>query len=346
VFWTTIAGGKRPRPRGGSMETTYAQRLEAELAAFANRVDISALPGSHNYVANRYWLPRMQALGFSSIDDFYLNYLQRVAEIGQAPRRVLSVGAGNCDHELRLAGLVRERGLAPWEFVCLDINPAMLARGQAGAEGAGLAGQLVFFTADANTWQPQDGEFGAVMASHSLHHIVELELLFDKIRRALAPGGYFLVNDMIGRNGHQRWPEVMKLMKPLWRVLEDRHKFNHHTQMVEKEFINWDYSREGFEGIRAQDILPLLLRTFAFEMFFGFANLIDPFIDRAFGFNFNPELPTDRQFLDLVVALDDHLLELGEFKPTHALAALTALPQTAEPRCHKHLTPGFCVRLP
>jgi SAM-dependent methyltransferase len=320
--------------------------MQAELAAFANRVDISALPESHSYCANRYWLPRMQALGFGSIDEMYLSYLLKFSEFHPGPLRVLSVGAGNCDHELALGGLLRERGADAWTFVCLDVNPAMLARGQAQAESAGLGKHFRFLAADVNGWQPEAGAFGAVMASHSLHHIVDLEALFEKINRALAPGGYFLVNDMIGRNGHRRWPEALKYLPPLWRVLEDRHKFNHHTQMVEKEFINWDYSHSGFEGIRAQDILPLLLQRFAFDMFLGFGNLIDPFIDRAFGFNFDPEAAIDRQFLDLVMSLDDHLLESGELKPTHMLAALTALPQTAAPRCHKHLTPGFCVRLP
>jgi len=34
----------------------------------------------------------------------------------------------------------------------------------------------------------------------------------------------------------------------------------------------WDCSKQGFEGIRAQDILPLLVKKFSFRSFLGFGN--------------------------------------------------------------------------
>jgi len=133
-------------------------------------------------------------------------------------------------------------------------------------------------------------------------------------------------------------------LNPLWSVLDERHRYNHHTRQVERQFINWDYSLAGFEGIRAQDILPLLVRDFSFDLFFAFGNLIDPFVDRGFGHNFNPQSETDRQFIDLVMALDDHYLETGQFKPTHMIAAMMRPGVAAETRCYKHLSPGFCIR--
>ncbi len=52
------------------------------------------------------------------------------------------------------------------------------------------------------------GQFDGVMASHSLHHLVELEHIFDWVKEVLRPGCVFAINDMIGRNGHMRWPET------------------------------------------------------------------------------------------------------------------------------------------
>jgi len=196
------------------MEAAYAEKQRQELAAFANQVDINTLPESHVYCANKYWLPRIQGLGYAGIDDFFLQHILKVRQAGSGTVRMLSLGAGNCDHELRLGTLLRELGVEAWEFVCLDVNPAMLTRGQAQAEAFGLGAHFQFSAVDVNTWQPQAGEFGLVMASHSLHHLVELEMIFEKIAGALKPQGYFLVNDMIGRNGHMRWPEAGKYMKP------------------------------------------------------------------------------------------------------------------------------------
>jgi hypothetical protein len=51
-----------------------------------------------------------------------------------------------------------------------------------------------------------------------------------------------------------------------------------------------------FEGIRSQDILPLLLEYFHFEVFIPYGNVIDPFIDRTFGPNFDSSREWDRDF--------------------------------------------------
>ena len=183
------------------------------------------------------------------------------------------------------------------------------------------------------------------MANQALHHFVELETLFGKIYEALSPQGYFLTDDIIGRNGHMRWPEALALVNEFWQVLPERYKYNNQLKRVELEYDNWDCSKEGFEGIRAQDILPLLIRKFPFDLFIGHANVIDVFIDRSFGHNFKPENEWDRNFIDRVHYADEENLEQGRIKPTHMTAAMTRGP-CPRIKAHKHLTPEFCVRQP
>ena len=108
--------------------------------------------------------------------------------------------------------------------------------------------------------------------------------------------------------------------------------------------FNWDCSTEGFEGIRSQDILPLLIKRFHFEFFVGFGNLVNPFIDRSFGHNFDPDDPKDLQFIDRVHELDQKLIDGGHIKPTHIIAAMKVRP--THQRVDRHLTPEFCVRKP
>jgi hypothetical protein len=85
----------------------------------------------------------------------------------------------------------------------------------------------------------------------------------------------------------------MKVVQKFWADLPRLYKYNHSLRRFDDQFVNWDCSVEGFEGVLAQDILPELIKRFSFEVFLAFSNVIDIFIDRSFGDNFNHELPWD-----------------------------------------------------
>ena len=62
-------------------------------------------------------------------------------------------------------------------------------------------------------WSPEwipENHVDLCMANQSLHRFVELETLFDTIRDAIGSIGLSVVPDMIGRNGHMRWPEALE----------------------------------------------------------------------------------------------------------------------------------------
>jgi hypothetical protein len=148
---------------------------------------------------------------------------------------------------------------------------------------------------------------------------------------------------MIGRNGHQRWPEAIEALRPFWRELPVEYRFNRLLNRYEEDYIDHDCSSEGFEGIRAQDILPLLLTHFGFELFVGFGNIIDVFVDRAFGFNFDGLGDWDRAFIDRVHAFDERAILDGLLTPTHMIAAMTPTP-TMRRNLARGLAPEQCIR--
>jgi SAM-dependent methyltransferase len=162
------------------------------------------------------------------------------------------------------------------------------------------------------------------MANQSLHHVVNLEGLFDEVTRALAPGGDFVVADIIGRNGHQRWPEALAAVQRFWRELPPAYRENRQLRRHEERFENWDCSSESFEGVRAEDILRLLVERFEFRLFIGFANVVDVFVDRSFGHNFDADAAWDREFIDRVHAFDEQGFADGTLTPTHLIAVMTA----------------------
>ena len=320
---------------------SYEDRLSREIENFSDREVVHDLPAIADYWAATYLLPVAQEFGYSCVNDFYLDYATRISVCGRL--ELVSIGAGNCDAEIALARSLRDAGKHPFFLQCLDLNPAMLERGKALADQNNLSNVMGFTCMDIKDWQPES-TLDIIIANQSLHHFQELELLFGKITEFLDPQGYFLTHDMMGRNGHQRWPEALEIVQSLWRDMPERYKFNHQWQLLDKDFVNRDCSLNSFEGIRAQNILPLLVKHFSFDFFLAYANIIDVFIDRGYGPNFDPGKPEDREFIDRVQAMDQEAIESGNITPTHITAAMTLKERKVGNRYYKHLTPEFCLR--
>ncbi len=235
----------------------------------------------------------------------------------------LSIGSGDGNNEVEIAQLLRARGLEDFRIDCLELNPTLIKRATGDARTAGLSSQLHFLRGDFNKWRPRR-RYDGVVANQSLHHVTNLEGLFDAVRDALAPGAFFVANDVIGRNGHQRWPEALHFVERFWRKLPRSHRFHHQFRRYEESFVDWDCSAVGFEGIRAQDVLPLLLERFHFHVFVGYGNAIDPFVDRGFGPSFDAAAAWDRAFVDCVHACDERALLAGYLTPTHMMAVMAS----------------------
>ena len=319
----------------------YDARLSAEIATFEGQVNVHDLPPMFHYWSNRYLRPLFEAFGYSHPEDFFAREIAKARALRDRPIRVVSLGAGNGDSELRIAAMLRERGVNGVRIECLDINPTMLARCEADASAQGLADVVLPLRGDFNTWRERAD---VVMANQSLHHVVELEHLFDAIYDGIGDEGVFLTCDMIGRNGHQRWPEALAAVHEIWATLPERYRYNLQLQRLEREFLDWDCSVAGFEGIRAQDILPLLMQRFGFETFIAWGNIIDVFVDRSFGHHFNPDDESDRARIDAIHARDERGIDIGEWQPTHLTAVMRR--HTASTRQHKHWSPSFCCRDP
>ena len=321
----------------------YAARLRREQAYYAERTQVHDLPPIFHYWSNRYLRPKLETFGFAHPDAFFAHYVGRALKAGGAGGgSVVSIGAGNCDTEIRLAQALAADGCAGFTIECIDLNPRMLERGAADAKAAGVFDSMRFTQADFNAWTPAR-RYDAVVANQSLHHVLALEHLLDAIGAALSPHGLFVTSDMIGRNGHQRWPEARAIVDEFWAELPRAYRRNLQLGRLEETFLDWDCAVDGFEGIRAQDVLPLLIERFAFDLFIAFGNVIDPFIDRSFGHHFDANNARDRDFIDRVHARDEAEIAAGRLTPTHMMAVMR-VGGAGAPLTVGGLTPERCVR--
>jgi 2-polyprenyl-3-methyl-5-hydroxy-6-metoxy-1,4-benzoquinol methylase len=329
--------------RRTTTEGDYAARLIAEQRAYDDCIDVHELPSIFHYWSNRYLRPKLESFGFSSPNDFFGAYLQRQCQRDISKSNCfISIGAGNCDTEVLLSRSLLDASVTNFTIECIDLNSAMLARGKQLAEQHGVAVHIAFVQSDFNRWRPTK-TYDAVIANQSLHHVLEIENLMSHVRQSLKPDGVFLISDMIGRNGHLRWPEALEIVHEFWRQMPSQYRYNHQLKRHEDLYENWDCSAEGFEGIKAQEILPLLVKLFQFELFIAYANVVDVFIERGFGHNFSPDREWDRHFIDQIHARDEYELTQRRIKPTHLLA-LARVGWSGELKYHHPFTPEFCVR--
>ena len=194
------AQGVDAEGRGASvLDESYKKKIEVEKAIYKDMLNVNELPEIFHYWSNKYLGPMFREYGFANSDELFAKYLVESARRCSAKHPVfISVGVGNCDTEVRVAKLIRAAGLTDFVIECLDINPHMLERGKELARQEGVLENLAFIEGDFNNWTAPRTYTG-VIANQSLHHVLNLEGLFEQIKKSLDPRGYFITHDMIGR---------------------------------------------------------------------------------------------------------------------------------------------------
>lgn len=304
----------------------HAERVSREIAVYRDTVDIHALPDIFHYWSHNYLRPDLEAV-FGSADLLGIFASEFMASIDRTGvSEIVSVGAGDGSVEMDIAERMLAKGFRQFRIDCLELSPHLIGRGEANARARGLGDIVRFIRADLTNWQAIR-RYGAAFAHHSLHHIEALEHVFDEIQRSLCDQGAFITSDMIGRNGHMRWPEVEAILSRIWSAMPDHYRYNHQLSRHEPAFVNFDCTSEGsFEGIRAQDIMPELLKRFHFEKYVAWGGLTDVFVDRCFGHNLSQDNAEDCAFIDRLAQADRALLRLGAHTPTQLIAVMRKHP--------------------
>ena len=183
----------------------YQARVEQQIAQYS-AAEIHDVPPIHAYWSDTHIRPRLNSvMGVDTVLDFYVEHIrQRAVQAPHQVPRILSIGAGDAELEIQIAQRLVATGLTVFRLDCLELSPILIERANDRIHEAGLAGHVAMVRSDLNSWSHAGSlgdAFTAVIANHILHHIVELELLFDNVSAAIGDTGVFLTADMIGRNG-------------------------------------------------------------------------------------------------------------------------------------------------
>ncbi len=188
------------------------------------------------------------------------NFVERLRDMHRAnqgrPVRMLSLCAGEAATE----GWILEAAGVPVELCLLDVHEGLL-----GTAASRMPANVVVdrILGDANSLNGQLGRFDVINITSGLHHLVELERVLSGISKSLEGAGEFwLVGEQVGRNGNRLWPEALREANALFTKWPIGKRLNANSGNFDFGVQDIDFSSACFEGIRSQDILPLLQRYF------------------------------------------------------------------------------------
>jgi SAM-dependent methyltransferase len=240
---------------------------------------------------------------------------------GRRSARVLSLGCGYGGHDLEIARNAPDLG----ELIAVDLNPRVYDSASRRAAQEGLP--IFFQPLDLNRAEIAPGYFDVIYAVASIHHILNLEHLLWQVHRGLKDDGKLIVFDIIGKTQVEFWREnveyaarVVKRLasrlglragrrRPLKRLFFDPYTII--SPFVEPEI------QTGMEGIRQEEIAPLLDRSFQPEKVFYFDAYMRLICTNAtLGPRLDPDTVGNRTLLESLFDEEMELIASGKLRPT------------------------------
>jgi len=332
------AAAAQASPRGGEPDADPSPGAESSPLAEA----AADLPAIHHYWRRRQIESKLAMPGIASTDDFFLQYLLDACR-GDPERthRIVSLGTGSRDLEVVLAQRAVRAGVRNFNLQCLSPAPSHLSRPEAIRAEPSVLEHLTLVQCQAGDW-PREGGYSLCLVNQSLLHLPAPELWLEKIRAAIEPHGSLVVSAPLARLDRGESPVAREIASQVWQLLPERYRSLDGRRLPGPQYASERRSGSPDASGRGSALLPQLMRLFHFEVFVAFGNVINAFVDRAVGPNFDPAQERDRRFIDQVAALDDAKIDAGLYPPTHLLAALRTQP-VENPIHFRHWTPEFCL---
>jgi len=141
----------------------------------------------------------------------------------------------------------------------LDVTQSQLDRVATAVASTGSDQRgLRLIRTDLNFVRLPAARYDVIVSSGTLHHVQNLEYLLDEIRRALRPGGLFVLNDYVGERRHAYREERLVRVNRLLAEIPDVYKLDP-TRVVER---GHPYYMSPFCALRSEDIPALVRQRF------------------------------------------------------------------------------------
>jgi SAM-dependent methyltransferase len=173
--------------------------------------------------------------------------------------------------------------------------------------------------------------YDVVIASMAIHHIEKLEGAFDKIHRALKPGGYFFANEYVGPSRFNFPPEQVELANRVIAGLprdlrRDVMASRARGTTVYKDRYVWRSPEHWLEidpseAVRSADIISVFTGTFEQTWVYEFGGPLMHLVLENIVANFDPGNDKDRSIIRLLDLFETALIKAGYLNNDFAVLA-------------------------
>lgn len=198
----------------------------------------------------------------------------------------------------------------------VDASPDAIEVCQREAEAAGLSERLSYRVQDVERGRLRPSSYDVVVAWMALHHLRRLTHVFREVRRALRPGGVFIVNEYVGPARFQVPTRRVAVINEILQELPEELRRLRGGGIKERfdppklpEIIRHDPS----EAVCSHRILPLLRRNFVLAECVEYGGTVLNWLLSGIVQNFRSDDAEHRKWLDRLYAAEREVLESGKF---------------------------------
>ena len=150
-----------------------------------------------------------------------------------------------------------------------DIARGLIERKQEGILREGADG-IRYFHVNLNKHFFERSTYDMVFSWGTIHHIENLEHLFQQLRQALAPGGVFIARDFVGPNRIQFTEKQLDLANSLLKCIPEPYRRRADGSLKNKEVRVSEHRSKRYdpsEAVRSGHIVRTMKEYFTFDSF-------------------------------------------------------------------------------
>lgn len=220
----------------------------------------------------------------------------------------LGCGDGTLEREARRLGACRLMD-------AYDLAPGAVEEARCAAARESIDG-IDYRVANLEEIELPQRRYDVVFASASVHHIKNLEHLFEQVAACLRPGGLFIMNEYVGPTQFQASPRSVQIINDILALLPPklRRRASQPEEVVTRFQVQTIESMNEIdpsEAIRSADILRLLPRWFTVLERKDFGGTINHHLLRDIAHNFDQDTPDGAAPLALLCYLESLLIREG-----------------------------------
>ena len=215
----------------------------------------------------------------------------------------------------------------------IDVSGGAIDGARSLAEQGGFADRITYQVFDLNKYSLPAASYDAIFGISAVHHIENLEKIFDQCHQALKPGALLFLDEYIGPTRWQYSDDIKDIINRILAILPPRFRRRFHAPGVLateawRPDLLWFETTDPSESIRSADILPELKRKFDIIDFRPYGGAILHILLSGIAGNFLELREEDTALLQLMAFLEETLEQKGIIKSD--FAAIVARPKSKE----------------